>query len=134
MYKKTNLIITAFIVVVLAGIGLLVGRQIFGVSGIVFDIFTYVLSVVALILAVLSVLLNMRQGRIMNRMVRDVHTAVNELREVSMSNDKIEHEIDEEYHMNKVITDVLSEYGIGDNTKMRRAIARKVGKRMKKVS
>lgn len=132
IHNKTNLIITAFVIVVLAGLVLLISKQTFGFGGIVFDIFTYVLSVVALILAVLSVLLNMRQGRMINRMVRDVHAAVSELKEVSTSNDKIEREINEEYHMNKVITDVLSEYGIGDDKKIRRAIARKVSHRMKK--
>jgi hypothetical protein len=130
--NRTNSLIIAFAVVVLTGIILLVSRQAFGYSGIAFDVLTYVLSVVALVLAVLSVLNSVRQGRMIRRMVRDVHAAVSELREVSLSNDKIEREINEEYHMNKVITDVLSEYGIGDNGKVRRSIARKVSHRMKK--
>ncbi len=133
-FSRTNSLIIAFAVVVLIGVILLISRQVFDYSGIAFDVLTYVLSIVALVLAVLSVLNSVRQGRMINRMVRDVHAAVAELREVSVSNDKIEREINEEYHMNKVITDVLSEYGIGDSKKVRHSIARKVTRRMKKVN
>ena len=132
--SKTNTLIVAFAVVVLVGIVLLISRQVFDYSGLAFDVLTYVLSIVALVLAVLSVLNTVRQGRKINQMVRDVHAAVTELKEVSVSNDKIEREVNEEYHMNKVITDVLSEYGIGDSKKVRHSIARKVTRRMKKTT
>lgn len=130
--NKTNILIITFGVVVLAGFALLITRQSSGFSGLAFEIFAYSLSIAALILAVLSVLNTIRQGRAINRMVRDVHAAVAELKEVSISNDKIEREISDEYRMNKVITDVLSEYGIGDDKKVRRSIARKVTRKMKK--
>jgi hypothetical protein len=76
---------------------------------------------------------SIRQNRKLDRMVRDVHATIAELKEVSDSNTKIEHEIDEEYRMNKVITDVLAEYGIGDNEKVRRSIARRTSRRLKKT-
>lgn len=132
--NSPNTIIIAFIAVVIVGIALLISRQVFDYSGLAFDVLTYILSVVALVLAVLSIINSMRQGRKINRMVRDVHSAVAELKEVSDSNEKIEKEISEEYRMNKVITDVLSEYGFGESKRVRRAIARKVSIRMKKAA
>lgn len=131
---KTRILIIAFAAVVLIGFVLLIGRQLFAFSGLAFEILTYVLSIAAIILAVLSVLNSIRQGRAINRMVRDVHAAVAELREVSDSNDKMEHELSEEYHMNKVIIDVLAEYGIGENHRMRQTVAKRVSHRLKKVA
>lgn len=120
-------------VVVVVGVALLVSRQVFNYSGLAFDFLTYILSIAAIALAILSVSYNIQQGRILRRMVREVHEAIAELKEVSDSNDKIEREIDEEFHMNKAITDVLAEYGVGDNEQMRRRIARKASRRLKKT-
>jgi cell shape-determining protein MreC len=129
---KTRLLIIALIAVVIVGMALLVSSRVFNFSGLAFDILTYVLSIVALVLAILSVVNTFRQNRTLNRMVRDVHEAIAELKEVSESNDKIEREISEEYEMNKIITDVLSEYGIGENEHVRKAIAKRASRRMKK--
>lgn len=131
-FHTTNALIITFIIVIVVGLALLVSRQIFNYSGLAFDVLTYVLSVVALVLAVLSVINSLRQGRKINRMVRDVHAAAAELRAVAISNEKIEKEISEEYQMNKVITEVLSQYGYGESKHVRRAIARKLSKRLKK--
>lgn len=130
---KNRLFVIAFAAVVLAGLALLFTRQVFQYGGLAFDILTYAVSIIALILAVLSVVNGLQQRRIINRMVRDVHAAVFELRDLVKTSDKIEKEIDAEYHMNKVITDVLAEHGIGDDEKARRTIARKVSRRMKKL-
>lgn len=130
---KTRTLVIILAIVVLLGIALLVSRHTFGYSGLAFDLLTYVLSIVALVLAILSVVNSIRQNRKLDRMVRDVHATIAELKEVSDSNTKIEHEIDEEYRMNKVITDVLAEYGIGDNEKVRRSIARRTSRRLKKT-
>lgn len=130
---KTRTLVIILTIVVLLGIALLVSRHAFGYSGFAFDLLTYVLSIVALVLAILSVVNSIRQNHKLDRMVRDVHATIAELKEVSDSNTKIEHEIDEEYRMNKVITDVLAEYGIGDNEKVRRSIARRTSRRLKKT-
>lgn len=132
--STTHVLVSCFVVVIFIGLGLLISRQVFNYSGLAFDVLTYILSVVALVLAVLSIINTLRQGRKINQMVRDVHNAVGELKQVAESNDKIEKEISEEYRMNKVITDVLSEYGYGESKRVRHAIARKVSRRMKKQS
>lgn len=129
---RTRVLVVILAIVVLVGIVLLIGRQVFNYSGFAFDLLTYILSIVALVLAILSVVNSFRQNRILGRMVRDVHASIAELKEVSRSNDKIEREISEEYEMNKIITDVLSEYGIGENEKIRRSIAKRASRRMKK--
>ena len=131
-FSTTHILISLFIAVIVIGLGLLISRQVFNYSGLAFDVLTYVLSVVALILAVLSVINTLRQGRKINQMVRDVHSAVGELKQVTASNDKIEKEISEEYRMNKVITEVLSEYGFGESKRVRRSIAKKVSRRLNK--
>jgi len=131
---KTKALIGALFVVVLIGLILLVGRQVFSYSGLAFDVLTYVLSIVALALAVLSVVNSLRQNRILGRMVREVHSSIAELKEVAESTDEMEREMREEFRMNKVITDVLSEYGIGDDPKVRHAIAKRVTHRLKKTS
>lgn len=129
---KTRILIIVLAIVVLVGVGLLITRQVFEYGGLAFDVLTYVLSIVALVLAIVSVTNSLRQNRVIRQMVRDVHAAVVELRDVAASNDKIEREISEEYHMNKVITDVLSEYGIGEDEHVRRTIAKRVSRRLKK--
>lgn len=129
---KTRTLIVVLAITVLVGLGLLISRQVFEYGGLAFDVLTYVLSIAALVLAIVSVTNSIRQNRVMRRMVRDVHAAVLELQEVAASNDKIEREISEEYHMNKVITDVLSEYGIGEDEHVRRTIAKQVSHRLKK--
>ena len=131
---KTRVLIGALSAVVLVGIILIVSQRVFNYSGLAFDLLTYILSIVALALAVLSVTNSIRQNRILRKMVHEVHTSIAELKEVAESTDEIEHEIREEYRMNKVITDVLSEYGIGDDPKVRHAIARHVTRRLKKTA
>ena len=129
---KTRILIIVLAIVVLAGLGLLISRQIFNYGGLAFDVLTYILSIAALVLAIVSVMNSVRQNRVMRLMVHDVHAAVLELQSVTKSNVKIEREIRDEYRMNKVITDVLSEYGIGDDEKVRRKIAKRVSHRLKK--
>jgi len=118
--------------VILLGLILIISRQFFPYSSLVFDVLTYALSILALVLAVLSVVNSIRQNRAMGRMVHDVHAAIAELKEITLSNEKIERELSDEYRMNKVITDVLSEYGIGDNERVRKSIAKRVSRRLKK--
>lgn len=134
--SKTKLLFIALSGVVLAGLALLVSSQVFSFGGFAFEVVAYALSVIALILAILSVLNSIRQNRIMNRMVRDVHAAVLGLKEVASSNaaieEMIETEIEEENRMNKAITDVLAEHGVGSTDKVRALIARKVSHRLNK--
>lgn len=129
---KTRILIIVLAMIVLVGLGLLISRQIFDYGGLAFDVLTYILSIAALVLAIVSVMNSIRQNRVMRLMVHDVHAAVLELQSVTKSNVKIEREIRDEYRMNKVITDVLSEYGIGDDEKVRRKIAKRVSHRLKK--
>lgn len=129
---KTRLLIIILLTIVIVGVALIMSRPIFNYSALAFDVLTYIVSIVALALAVLSVLNSLRQNRILSKMVHDVHASIAELQGVAQSTDEIEREIREEYHMNKVITDVLSEYGIGDTPKIRHSIARHVARRLKK--
>jgi hypothetical protein len=134
--SKTSLLLLSLSGVVLIGFALLVSSQVFSFAGFAFEIVAYGLSVIALVLAILSVLNSIRQNRIMNRMVRDVHAAVLGLKEVADSNvaieEMIEEEIEEENRMNKAITEVLAEHGVGASEKVRKLIAKKVSHRLKK--
>ena len=130
--QHTKTLIVLLIAVILLGLVLIISRQFFSYSSVVFDVLTYALSILALVLAVLSVVNSIRQNRAMGRMVHDVHAAIAELKEITISNEKIERELRDEYRMNKVITDVLSEYGIGDNERIRSTIAKRVSRRLKK--
>ena len=130
--QHTKTLIVLLIAVILLGLVLIISRQFFSYSSVVFDVLTYALSILALVLAVLSVVNSIRQNRAMSRMVHDVHAAIAELKEITISNEKIERELRDEYRMNKVITDVLSEYGIGDNERIRSTIAKRVSRRLKK--
>lgn len=130
--NNAKTLIFLLVAVILLGLALIISRQFFSYSGLVFDVLTYSLSILALVLAVLSVVNSIRQNRAMNRMVHDVHAAIAELKEITVSNEKIERELSDEYRMNKVITDVLSEYGVGNNERMRTSIAHRVSRRLKK--
>lgn len=130
--QHTKTLVVLLMLVILLGLILIISRQFFPYSSLVFDVLTYALSILALVLAVLSVVNSIRQNRAMGRMVHDVHAAIAELKEITLSNEKIERELSDEYRMNKVITDVLSEYGIGDNERVRKSIAKRVSRRLKK--
>ena len=119
--------------VVLVGLGLLLARQVLDVAGVAFDVMTYILSVAALALAVLSVINSIHQQRAMRRMVREVHAAVTELEEVADTNEAIERKVRDEHRVSTAIAEVLAEYGMGENEKVRKAIAHRVGKKLKKA-
>ena len=129
---RSKTLVILVIAVVLIGLALIISSEYFSYSGLAFQVLTYALSILALVLAVLSVVNSIRQNRAMNRMVRDVHAAIAELKEVTASNEEIEKELKDEYRMNKIITDVFSEYGIGDNEHVRKSIAKRVSRRLKK--
>jgi hypothetical protein len=134
--SRTRTLLIALAAVIIVGLALLISSQVFSFGGFAFEIVAYGLSVVALILAILSVLNSLRQNRIMNRMVRDVHAAVLGLKEVASSNEQIEamieQEIEEENRMNEAITAVLAEHGVKTTERVRRLIARKVQHRLQK--
>ncbi len=126
---KTRLIIIALAVVVIVGLALLLSRQVFDFGGLAFEILTYALSVVALILAVLSVVNGIRQGRVMRSIVKDVHA---ELRQMATLNEKIEEDMREDQEMNRVVTSILSKYGLGTDERIHKKITRKTHKHIKK--
>ena len=132
--QRSWVLIIALVVVALAGLVLLFGRQYLGYGGLAYELIAYGISVIALVLAVLSVLNSVRQGRIMRRMVRDVHHAVAELEDVSQTSAKIQRQLGKDYRMNQAIAEVLAEHGVGENEKVRQKIARKVARRLKKRS
>lgn len=129
---ETKYLIYALSGVVLLGLGLLLARQVFDVAGVAFDVMTYILSVVALALAVLSVVNSVQQQRAMRRMVHDVHTALSEIEGVADTNQAIERKVRDEHRLSTAIAEVLAEYGMGENEKIRKKIARRVGKKLKK--
>ena len=130
----TRYLLYALSAVVLLGLGLLLARQVLDVAGVAFDVMTYILSVAALALAVLSVINSIHQQRAMRRMVREVHAAVTELEEVADTNEAIERKVRDEHRVSTAIAEVLVEYGMGENEKVRKAIAHRVGKKLKKAS
>jgi hypothetical protein len=134
--SRARVLFIALAGVIIVGLALLISSQVFSFGGFAFEIVAYGLSVIALGLAIFSVVNSIRQNRIMNRMVRDVHAAVLGLKEVESSNEAIEEmieqEIEEENRMNQAITDVLAEHGVGANEKVRALIARKVSHRLNK--
>ncbi len=131
---RTWTLVIALVIVALFGLVLLVGQQYLGYSGLAFELLAYGLSIVALILAVLSVINGIRQGRVMKRIVHDVHKAVTDISEVADTNEKIRRKLSEDHHMNRIIAEVLGEYGLGEDQKTRQKIARRVSRRLKKSS
>lgn len=129
----TRNLVIAFAVVALIGLALIFARQSFEYSVIAYDVLIYTISIVALVLAVLSLVNSFRQARVMKRMVRDVHKAVEQLEDVSNANERIRRKLGEEYKVNQAIADVLAGYGLGDNEEMRTQIAKKVSRRIKKL-
>lgn len=126
---KTRILIIALSAVVIIGLVLLLSRQVFDFGGLAFEILTYVLSVIALILAVLSVVNGIRQGRVMRSIVKDVHA---ELKQMSVLNDKIEQGIREDQEVNKVVTEILSRYGLDNDDRIHRKITHRTHKHIKK--
>lgn len=130
--SPTWLLAFAFLFVLVAGLALILGQQIYGYSGLAFEVFAYGLSIVALTLAALSAVSSWRQFRIMKKMVRDVHKAVAEIEDVSATNESIRRKLGEDYRMNQAIAEALAEHGVGENSDIREKIARKVARRLKK--
>ena len=126
---KARLLIITLAVVVVIGLALLLSRQVFDFGGLAFEILTYVLSVVALVLAVLSVVNGIRQGRVMKSIVKDVHA---ELRQMASLNDKIEQGIREDQEVNRVVTEILSKYGFDQDVRIHKKITRRTHKHIKK--
>lgn len=126
---KARVLITALSAVVLVGLALLLSRQVFDFGGLAFEILTYVLSVVALILAVLSVMNGIRQGRVMKSIVKDVHA---ELVQMASLNDKIEQGIREDQEVNKIVTDILSKYGLDKDDRLHKQVTRRTHRHIKK--
>ena len=127
--NKSQLLAVGLALVVLLGLGLLLSRQVFDFGGLAFEILTYALSVVALVLAVLSVVNGIRQGRVMRSIVYDVHI---ELKQIATLNAKIEQEIQEDHKMNAVVKDILSRYDIDETEKLHKTVARRTRKRIQK--
>lgn len=126
---KARLLIAALSVVVIIGLALLLSRQVFDFGGLAFEILTYALSVIALILAVLSVVNGIRQGRVMKSIVKDVHA---ELRQMATLNDKIEQGIREDQAVNRIVTDILSKYGLEKDEHFHKKVTRRTHKHIKK--
>lgn len=127
--NKTRILIVALSAVVIIGLVLLLSRQVFDFGGLAFEILTYILSAVALLLAVLSVANGIRQGRIMRSIVKDVHA---ELRQMSDLNMKIEQGIREDQEVNKVVTEILAKYGLEADAHIHKKITRRTHKHIKK--
>lgn len=127
--NKTQVFVIILGIVVVLGLVLIFTRQYFNYSGFAFDILTYVLSIVALVLAVLSVVNGLRQGRVMKQIVHDVHI---ELKQMADLNVKIEQGIKEDREVNEVISKVLSKYGIDETDRVRSKIHHHTEKHIKK--
>ncbi len=127
--RKFQLLIIALIIVVTVGLVLLVSRYVYNYGGVAYEAFTYILSIVALVLAILSVVNGLRQGRAMKRIVRDVHE---ELRQVTNLSEKIEEGIKEDQQVNRAVASILAKYGVEDTPKIRRTVKHKTLKHIKK--
>ena len=127
--NNTQLLIGGLAVVVVIGLGLLISRRVFDYGGLAFEILTYALSIVALLLAVLSVVNGLRQGRIMRSIVQDVHA---ELKQMASLNAKIEQDIHEDQEVKKAVANILARYGIDETEQIRKKVTKKTRKHIKK--
>lgn len=126
LYVILNVTIAAAIV----GVGLLLWTS-ESTEIAVFEILAFSVSVSALTLAVLSGISSIRQMRMMQKVSREVHAALAEIREVNLDNETIKDKLSQEYAVTQSIIDALNDSGIGDSEADRETIAGHIEKTLR---
>ena len=91
-----------------------------------FELITFSVGVAALLLAVLGSVSASYQMRITRRISKEVHVAINELKDIDRTNEAIRQRLNQDYELAKDIAEALHEAGIIDDDDQRHAVASKI--------
>ena len=91
-----------------------------------FELITFSVGVAALLLAVLGSVSASYQMRITRRISKEVHVAINELKDIDRTNEAIRQRLNQDYELAKDIAEALHEAGIIEDDDQRHAVASKI--------
>lgn len=96
-----------------------------------FELITFGIGVAALLLAVLGSISASYQMRVTQRISREVHTAIHELKDIDRTNESIRRRLNQDYELAKDIAEALHEAGIIDDEEERHVVARSIEQKVR---
>lgn len=113
-----------YVIVVLAIIGVILVFIHSTSTGLaVFEVIAFSVGVSALTLAVLGSITSLRQLRIMQKLSREMHAALAEIREVNLDGEAIKETLARDYETTQSIVKALHSSGVGESDAARQTIA-----------
>ena len=98
-----------------------------------FEIMAFSVSVTAVTLAILGAISNIHQRRVMQRMAREMHEAITEIKDLHKDNEAIQRALEEDSNQfAKEIAEVLAEFGVITDAAKRHTVAGNIEKRVRK--
>ena len=97
----------------------------------VFELITFGVGIAALLLAVLGSVSASYQMRVTKRISREVHTAIDELKDIDKTNEAIRRRLNQDYELAKDIAEALQEAGIIDDEEERHVVARSIERKVR---
>ncbi|GEM_PF-5707198 len=93
---------------------------------VLFELIAFSVGIAALLLAVLGSVSASYQMRMVQRISREVHAAINELKDIDKTNEAIHRRINQDYELAKDIAEALHEAGVIDDETGRRVVTRNI--------
>lgn len=96
-----------------------------------FELITFSVGVAALLLAVLGSVSASYQMRMTQRIAKEIHTAISELKDIDRTNEAIRRRLNQDYELAKDVAEALQEAGIIDNEEERHVVARNIEQKVR---
>lgn len=125
---RTLLIIIVF--VALAGLVLLLS-QARSTELALFEILAFGVSLTALTLATLGSINNLHQVQAMRKITRELHEAIDELKDIDKDNKTIKQKVSQDYELARDIAEALAEAGAIEDDDERHAVAGKIERKIR---
>lgn len=130
--RRLYWLLDAVVLIGLAGVILVLFRA-QSVELAVFEIMAFSVSVTAVTLAILGAISNIHQRRVMQRMAREMHEAIIEIKDLRKDNEVIQRALEEDSaQFAKEIAEVLAEFGVIADAAKRHAVAGNIEKKVRK--
>ena len=129
--KRLYLLLDVIALIALAGMTLLIIRA-QSLQLALFEMLAFSVSITAVTLGVLGAINNIRQRRVMQRMAKEMHEAIAEIKDLHKDNQQIQQTLHEDSAMlAKEIAEILAEAGVADNDTHRHAIAKDIEQKVR---
>lgn len=135
-YKNVRffwILFDVFIVLSLIGMIFLINRAINTEGPLVLEFILYLVSSVAIFLAILGAINNIKLARYSERILKEIRTSVREIEELNSSNEYIKRKLHRDYKLSQDIAEALEEAGIVDQSE-KDDITKKIKRNMRKTS